>query len=666
MNIVFYMMEKGGRISEILARNLSSLRKERGISLSGLAEKAGISKSTLSSLEAGEANPTISTLWALADALGVPFGVLVSERIGGSAEVGEAGVNVRLIEHSEGEPRIEVYLMRIEANCRREAAPHVPGVRERILVIDGRMLAGPLSSPSLVKAGEVFSFRGDEPHVYIALDKPATALVSVEYPKGEVRTDRYTILFPLPRGDAGWEGISVTLRRALEEVALGIPVLRVKLHSPEEPMPEAVDRLVQQLRKLQNPRFKLPIRFFIVMEEDGLSVFIFACPRGRVQLGLQPGGKGALGQAARVARLMFKNRLSEQEQRLLRGLVGGESPTLSALAAEILQHHGHPAVPPSVLRFLDVKGMNTGSDMKSRLFDHRVSCSPYKALHPAHALQSLTLAHLLNKTFEGASVSAVHVGTGPGLHLRMLLELYPPLKVVAVEPSAAACEYLRRSVVDGLEVNLIQSDFLRAEPGHRFPVVISVGASHHITTPFFLQKACELLHDGGLLLVADEFLSPYTTASERNRELIKHHSVCMLATLFDVPHGVRDKIAPEELELVDMLGREVPLLAYEAECGEVDSATARARELFSKVGELHLPAAPSHELLAYYRFQILELEALVAGLDYEAELKTYPERFLTLAECSGFRLMEHCRVYATSGYGEMDGGTHVFALRKEA
>ncbi len=58
----------------------AALRRERvraGLSLSELAKRAGIAKSTLSQLEAAGGNPSMETLWALAVALGVPFSALV-------------------------------------------------------------------------------------------------------------------------------------------------------------------------------------------------------------------------------------------------------------------------------------------------------------------------------------------------------------------------------------------------------------------------------------------------------------------------------------------------------------------------------------------------------------------------------------------------------------
>jgi hypothetical protein len=61
---------------------------------------------------------------------------------------------------------------------------------------------------------------------------------------------------------------------------------------------------------------------------------------------------------------------------------------------------------------------------------------------------------------------------------------------------------------------------------------------------------------------------------------------------------------------------------------------------------------------------VIELEALVAGLDYEIEQKTYPANFVSLAEFAGLKLQEHQRVYSTVGHDKMGGGTHVFSFSK--
>ena len=52
-------------------------RQRTGLSLAEIARRAGIAKSTLSQLEAGNGNPSLETLWALCVALDIPFARLL-------------------------------------------------------------------------------------------------------------------------------------------------------------------------------------------------------------------------------------------------------------------------------------------------------------------------------------------------------------------------------------------------------------------------------------------------------------------------------------------------------------------------------------------------------------------------------------------------------------
>lgn len=55
----------------MIGQKIKELRKEKNWSLRALAEKASISKSTLSDIENGNTNPTANTLVKIAEALGV-------------------------------------------------------------------------------------------------------------------------------------------------------------------------------------------------------------------------------------------------------------------------------------------------------------------------------------------------------------------------------------------------------------------------------------------------------------------------------------------------------------------------------------------------------------------------------------------------------------------
>lgn len=174
-----------------LAAIAAAIRRERaraGLSLTEVARRAGIAKSTLSQLESGTGNPSVETLWALGVALGVPFSQLV-EPPAPQVRVVRAGEGPRIhSDHaaftgvllSSGSPhaRRDIYILEIEPGPVRMAEPHIPGSVEHLVVSAGRMRAGPVAAPIELGPGDYATFRGDIPHSYEALE-PGTWGVQV-------------------------------------------------------------------------------------------------------------------------------------------------------------------------------------------------------------------------------------------------------------------------------------------------------------------------------------------------------------------------------------------------------------------------------------------------------------------------------------------------------
>lgn len=64
----------------IVGTNLRQLRKAKGHSLERLAELSGVSRAMLGQIETGKSTPTVSLLWRIADALGVPVKTLLATK----------------------------------------------------------------------------------------------------------------------------------------------------------------------------------------------------------------------------------------------------------------------------------------------------------------------------------------------------------------------------------------------------------------------------------------------------------------------------------------------------------------------------------------------------------------------------------------------------------
>lgn len=169
----------------------ASLRRERtraGLSLSELAKRAGIAKSTLSQLEAASGNPSMETIWALAVALGVPFSTLV-EPPAAPVRVIRAGEGpmvhseqssylATLLSASPPGARRDIYAVTLEPGTVRDSEPHIPGTVEHIVVSAGRVQAGPRGESVELGPGDYMTYRGDVPHAYEAL-APGTRFVLI-------------------------------------------------------------------------------------------------------------------------------------------------------------------------------------------------------------------------------------------------------------------------------------------------------------------------------------------------------------------------------------------------------------------------------------------------------------------------------------------------------
>lgn len=179
--------------TDLIAGAISRERQRAGLSLSGLAGRAGLAKSTLSQLEAGKGNPSVETLWAIATALGVPFSYLFESGVparqlvrahdGTPISAAEADFSAVLLADCPPSARRDLYRVDLRAGGRREAAPHPPGTVEHAVVCAGRVRVGPAGGAEELSTGDYFRYAADVPHGYEAVSKTATVLLVMETPR---------------------------------------------------------------------------------------------------------------------------------------------------------------------------------------------------------------------------------------------------------------------------------------------------------------------------------------------------------------------------------------------------------------------------------------------------------------------------------------------------
>ncbi|GAA2138480.1 XRE family transcriptional regulator [Streptomyces synnematoformans] len=186
------MPQSGGAPLDAIAAALQRERRRTGLTLTELARRAGIAKSTLSQLESGTGNPSVETLWALSVALDVPFSRLVEParpRVhvirrgeGPSVPSEHAEYAATLLASAPAHVRRDIYLITGQPGTPRRSDPHAPGVVEHVVLSSGRARAGVAEEPVDLEPGDYVCYPADVPHVFDALAPDTVAVLVSEHP----------------------------------------------------------------------------------------------------------------------------------------------------------------------------------------------------------------------------------------------------------------------------------------------------------------------------------------------------------------------------------------------------------------------------------------------------------------------------------------------------
>lgn len=178
----------------VLGRNLRRLRTRQGHSLERLAKLSGVSRAMLSQIETGKSAPTISLLWKIATALGVPFATLLdSQKVQGTVVLRrrdakilasrDGGFTSRALFPFDGERKVEFYELRLAPRHVEQAEAHAPGTVENIIVVQGSIEIRPgQEQGQLLDEGDAIVFEADVPHTYRnSSDREAVAYLVMTY-----------------------------------------------------------------------------------------------------------------------------------------------------------------------------------------------------------------------------------------------------------------------------------------------------------------------------------------------------------------------------------------------------------------------------------------------------------------------------------------------------
>ncbi len=164
------------RLQQALATNLKELREQRGLSLDKLASMTKVSKSMLGQIERGESNPTLGTVWKIANGLHIGLTELIKEKQSEyviirkkdvpcfEEDLGKCQV-FPYFTYEDGRP-YEVYLVNVAPQGYIHAEPHPKGSIENVTVQEGCVSIRVEEDEFLLEAGDAARFLGDVEHVY--------------------------------------------------------------------------------------------------------------------------------------------------------------------------------------------------------------------------------------------------------------------------------------------------------------------------------------------------------------------------------------------------------------------------------------------------------------------------------------------------------------------
>lgn len=168
----------------IVGSNLRRLRKAQGLSLERLAELSGVSRAMLGQIETAKSVPTVSLLWRVADALGVPVATLVATEREPTVVVlnrdrasvlitSEGRYSARSLLPGARQRSTGFFELQIEAGHREEFPASQIGTRHNLVVSHGQLtVAVGADAPVKLAEGDAIAFEASS--IY-AIENPSTS-----------------------------------------------------------------------------------------------------------------------------------------------------------------------------------------------------------------------------------------------------------------------------------------------------------------------------------------------------------------------------------------------------------------------------------------------------------------------------------------------------------
>lgn len=178
-------------LGKIIAFNLKKLRTERNLSLGQLATESGISKTMLSDIEKGNSNPTINTIWKIANGLKVPYTKLIDgvdsettvvQRKETIEQTGETNT-YRVYCYFTTTPirNFELFYCELDGHSSNKSIGHSEKTQEYIYIIQGELILNIENNKFILHEGDSLVFDSSISHTYINKQDKLVTFIVINY-----------------------------------------------------------------------------------------------------------------------------------------------------------------------------------------------------------------------------------------------------------------------------------------------------------------------------------------------------------------------------------------------------------------------------------------------------------------------------------------------------
>jgi XRE family transcriptional regulator, regulator of sulfur utilization len=161
----------------VIGGTIQMIRKRQNLTLDMLSEKSGVSKAMLSQIESEKVNPTVATVWKIAQGLSVDINALLagtgdagrkfvvtrSEKVT-TLDTDEEGLHIKVMSPISMVEDLEIYLLTFKPGGALRSAPHFPKTEEFLTVIEGQVRVKAGENDTDLSAGDFIRYHCDVNH----------------------------------------------------------------------------------------------------------------------------------------------------------------------------------------------------------------------------------------------------------------------------------------------------------------------------------------------------------------------------------------------------------------------------------------------------------------------------------------------------------------------